>query len=185
MHLINILFIALALSFDTMAVGAAHGASRPQLRWLESLKISFFFALFQFAMPLAGWLIGSKFEHYLSTYGHWAAFILLTALGAKMLAESFKGVGEKKTDINSWKILVLLSVATSIDALIVGMSFGFLQINIGLAVSVIGVTTFFLTLLSLFLGKKFGERWGVKSEIAGGLILILIGVKVLLSHLLA
>jgi len=184
MHLINILFIAIALSFDAMAVGAANGAHYHHMSLLRALRISFFFGFFQLFMPLVGWLIGSGFQQYITKYDHWVAFLLLGILGFKMIFESFKKVGEEKIDIHNWKILFLLSVATSVDALVVGMSFAFLTINVGLAVTIIGITTFILTLMSIYLGKKFGECWGKKSEIIGGLILILIGLKILLSHLL-
>lgn len=185
MHLINILFVGIALSFDTMAVGAANAARHHDMPLLKAIRISFFFGFFQLFMPLVGWLIGSGFQAYITKYDHWISFILLGTLGLKMILESFKEVEEEKIDIHSWKILLLLSVATSIDALVVGISFAFLKVNIGVAVTTIGVTTFVLTLLSIYLGKKVGQRWGKKFEILGGLILILIGLKILLSHLLA
>lgn len=185
MHILNIFFIAVALSFDAMAVGAANGAHHHRLPLKKALEISFYFGFFQLFMPLIGWLIGSSFQAYVAEYDHWIAFILLGALGLKMLKEAFADDDENKTDINSWKILVLLSIATSIDALVVGMSLAFFAMNIALVVTIIGITTFTLTLISIYIGKKFGERWGKKAEIAGGLILLIIGTRILLSHILA
>lgn len=185
MNFLNIFLIAVALSFDAMAVGAANGAHHHRMPLKKALEISFYFGFFQLFMPLIGWLIGSSFQAYVTEYDHWIAFILLGILGLKMLKEAFAEDDEAKTDIHSWKILVLLSIATSIDALVVGMSLAFFAMNIALVVIIIGITTFILTLASIYLGKKFGERWGKKAEIAGGLILISIGLKILLSHLLA
>lgn len=185
MNFLNIFLIALALSFDAMAVGAANGAHHHKMPFKKALEISFYFGFFQLFMPLVGWLVGVSFQAYVAEYDHWIAFILLGILGLKILKEAFATEDEAKTDIHSWKILILLSIATSIDALVVGMSLAFFAVNIALVVTVIGITTFTLTLASVYLGKKFGERWGKKAEIAGGLLLILIGTKILISHLLA
>jgi putative Mn2+ efflux pump MntP len=184
MTIISLLFIAIALSFDAMAVGAANGAHHHQMSRVMALRIAFFFGLFQFIMPIIGWLIGVGLEQMVSKYDHWIAFILLLILGIKMIAESLKPAEEKEIDISSYKILLLLSVATSIDALIIGMTFALLPVNIWLAISVIGITTFILTFISIYVGKKCGECWGKKAEILGGIILIIIGTKILISHLL-
>jgi putative Mn2+ efflux pump MntP len=134
-------------------------------------------------MPLIGWLIGAGLKEIISKFDHWIAFVLLAILGIKMILESLKSIEEKTIDIHNNKILFLLSLATSIDALVIGMTFALLPINIWLAVIIIGLTTFFLSLISIYIGKKCGERWGKKAEIIGGIILILIGLKILLTHL--
>ena len=184
MSFLSIFFIAISLSFDAMAVAAANGAKHHQMSFSKALRIAFSFGLFQFLMPLIGWYIGAGLSKFISNYDHWIAFFLLNVLGIKFIFESLKTVEEKEIDIHNWKILVLLSLATSIDALIVGVTFAFLPIEIWTSLLIIGTTTFILSLLSIYIGKKCGERWGKKAEIIGGLILILIGIKILLGHLL-
>lgn len=167
-----------------MAVAAANGAHHHKMHFTKALRIAFFFGFFQFLMPLIGWIMGFGLEKFISTIDHWIAFILLAILGIKMIIESLKPVEERKIDIHSLKILIFLSIATSIDALIVGITFALLPVNIWFATAIIGVTTFLLSLISIYIGKKCGETWGKKAEIIGGLILILIGSKILLSHVL-
>lgn len=183
MTLLNILLIAIALSLDAAAVSAANGAHHHRMSFAKAVGISLLFGLFQFFMPLIGWLIGTGLETIVSQLDHWVAFILLSVLGVKMILESLKPVDEKTIDIKSIKILILLSVATSVDALIVGMTFAFLPINIWIATVVIGIVTFLLSLVSVYIGKKCGERWGRESEIFGGLILIAIGIRILFTHI--
>jgi len=178
--LLNILLIAVALSFDSMAVGAANGASHHRMSIKKSLEISLSFGFFQALMPFLGWIIGGGFQKIIADYDHWVAFILLAILGIKMILESIKDTEEKSTDIHNFKVLILLSVATSIDALVVGISFAFLPIKIWEAVPIIGIVTFILTLFSIHFGKKCGEYWGKKAEVIGGIILILIGLKILI-----
>lgn len=184
MSIFNILFIALAVSFDAMAVAAANGAHHHKMGAKKALKIAFYFGFFQFLMPLIGYVLGIGLIQFITGIDHWIAFILLTALGVKMLIESFKKEEEKKIDIHSLKILLIQSIATSIDALIIGVTIALLPINIWLSVSIIGITTFVLSLISIYIGKKGGEKWGKKAEIFGGLVLIVIGLKILLGHLL-
>ncbi len=183
MTFFNILLIAVALSLDAAAVSAANGAHHHRMPLTTALKISLFFGLFQFIMPLIGWWVGFGLEKIISQFDHWIAFSLLSILGIKMILESLKSVNEKTIDIHNIKVLFLLSIATSIDALVVGMTFALLPVNIWLAVIIIGLTTFVLSFLSIYIGKKCGEQWGRKAEIIGGLILVLIGIKILLSHL--
>jgi len=180
---LNILFIAIALSFDAMAVSAVSGARDIHISLKKALKISFFFGFFQLFMPIIGWTIGVGLEKLINKFDHWVAFLLLIGVGIKMIIESFKPKKEKK-DINNLKILFLLAIATSIDALVVGLTFGLMPINIIFAVGVIGTTTFLLSLISVYIGKKCGETWSNKTEIVGGLILIAIGIKILISHLI-
>lgn len=185
MSLLNIFFIAIALSFDVMAVCAAGGARESRLSFLTALRAAVFFAFFQALMPLIGWLVGLRLEKLIADFDHWVAFLLLAILGLKMIWESLKADKKKRVvNMDSPKILFLLSLATGIDAWVAGVTFAFLPVSIWAAVSIIGLTTFVLALLAIFIGKKSGERWGQKAEIAGGLILIALGLKILLSHLL-
>lgn len=184
MSLLNIFLISLALAMDAMAVGAANGAHHHRMKFKVALRIAGFFGFFQFFMPLVGWLVGSGLKVYIIEFDHWVSFILLSVLGIKMILESLKNVKEKSIDIHNLKILFLLSIATSVDALVVGITFNFILINVWLAVIIIGLTTFVLSLISIYLGKKMGELWGKKAEFAGGLVLIGIGLKILLSHIL-
>jgi putative Mn2+ efflux pump MntP len=184
MELVNILLIAIALSLDAVAVAAANGAKHHKMSFGQAFKISLFFGVFQFLMPIAGWFMGVGLAIKISFIDHWVAFILLFILGLKMLIESQKDVEEKSIDIHSFKILFLLSVATSVDALVVGVTFALLHMNIITSSIVIGVVTTSLSLGAVYAGKKFGERWGKRSEVLGGLALIFLGVKILISHLI-
>lgn len=184
MTFLNIFLIAIALSFDAMAVSAVNGARHYRMSFKKAIQIAFFFGLFQLLMPLVGWVFGIGLEKIINKFDHWVAFLLLATIGVKMIFESFKSKDDKKNDIHNFKILLLLSLATSIDALVVGMTFGLLPVNIWFAVIVIGLTTFILSLGSIYIGKKCGETWSKKAEIAGGLILIIIGAKILIDHLI-
>lgn len=184
MPLSSIIYIAFALSLDAMAVSAAIGAGNHRMSHQKALQIALFFGFFQFFMPLVGWTIGIGLEKIISQFGHWIAFAVLAILGAKMIVEALKTTDEKKCIIHTTKTLFLLSVATSIDALVVGVTFALLPVDIWLAVIIIGIITFFLSLFSIYIGKKSGEQWGKKAEIIGGLILIGIGIKIVLTHVL-
>lgn len=175
----------MALSFDGMAVAAANGAHHHQMSFLKAIRIAFFFSFFHLLMPLIGLVAGIGLQQIISGFDHWIAFILLVIIGINMILESFKKEDEKKIDIHSIKILLMLSVATSIDALVVGITFALLPVNIRLAVGIIGITTFALSLASIYIGKKCGECFGKQAEILGGIILIIIGLKILISHLMA
>ena len=149
MSFLNIFLVSLALAMDAVAVGAANGAHHHKIRFKTALRIAFFFGFFQFFMPLVGWLIGSGLKVYIMEFDHWIAFILLGILGAKMILESLKETKEKSIDIHNLKILFLLSIATSIDALVVGITFNFILMNVWLAVITIGLSTFVLSLISI------------------------------------
>lgn len=183
MTFLGLFFIAFALSFDAIAVSMANGAHNHQISFIKAFRVALVFGMFHFLMPLIGYLIGSGLEKLISGFDHWFAFLLLTIVGIKMILESLKPVREKNFNINSLKILLLVSLAISIDALVVGMTLALLPVNIWLAVTIIGATAFTLSLASIYIGKIFGKQWGKKAEIVGGLILIIIGIKILLDHL--
>jgi putative Mn2+ efflux pump MntP len=176
--------IAVGLAMDCFAVSLCKGLATRRGRAKTSLLMAFFFGLFQGVMPVIGYAAGIYLLDVISGYDHWIAFGLLGAVGSKMLWESFKG-GKDADSCASLGLreLLILSVATSIDALAVGLSFAFLKMPILFAAGIIGSVSFLFSLLGFFLGKKAGERFGGYAEIAGGLILIGIGVKILSGHM--
>lgn len=182
---LSILIIALGLSADCFAVVLSSSISQRALSIWQGLRVGLFFGVFQAAMTLLGWLAGSRIIDFISTYDHWLSFGLLSIVGGRMIWESLheKENGHKSTDITRWWLLFVLSVATSLDALAVGLSFAFLQVNIATASLTIGIVAFIITLAGFFAGKKLGEIVGKRAEIIGGIILILIGIRILIEHL--
>ncbi len=183
---LSILFIAIGLSADCFAVSLSSGISLKSISRFQILRIATAFGLFQALMPVLGWLAGQTIVDLIADYDHWIAFILLAIIGGKMIWESFRSEAERnnKTDITSWFMLLTLSIATSIDALAVGLSFAFLEVNIVTAVIIIGLVSFLVTIIGLLLSKKVGKLFGKRAEIIGGIILIGIGLRILLSHIL-
>ena len=180
-----IVMIALALAMDAFAVSVASGIVIRTNRLKRALLIAGSFGFFQFFMPLIGWLGGVYFSRF-SKIDHWIAFALLTFVGIKMIYEAFKIEDiEKKTDPTKLYVLLVLSVATSIDALAAGFSFAFLDIAIIAPVIVIGVITFALSFIGVMVGAKIGHFVETKIEVLGGIILILIGIKILYDHISA
>lgn len=186
MAFLTIIIIAIALAMDAFAVSIVSGSAFKQLKVRHALRMALFFGLFQAFMPLLGVLAGLKIRNYISHYDHWVAFVLLAAVGCKMIYESFKIESSNATfDPSNIMVLFVLSTATSIDALAVGITLSFLNVSLALAVSVIGTVTFVLSYLGTVIGKKFGHFCESKIEAAGGLILIGLGLKIVLEHLLA
>ncbi len=184
MDLATILFIALGLSLDAVAVSLASSCSAPRVDRRQVLALSFLFGLFQALMPVAGWLAGLGFKSLISRIDHWVAFLLLIFIGGRMILES-RRVPDCRRHAGRMGLMtmVALAVATSIDALAVGLSFSALAIRIALPVLLIGLVTFVLSLLAAFAGRRFGARLAGKAEALGGLILVAIGLKILLEHL--
>ncbi|MBN2271240.1 MAG: manganese efflux pump [Sedimentisphaerales bacterium] len=184
-ELITIIIIAVGLAMDALAVSIVSGAAYRQLHVKHALRIALFFGAFQAVMPLIGSLAGLTLKGHIARYDHWIAFGLLTAIGAKMIYESFKiKEAEKKFDPTSLITLLALAVATSIDALAVGITLSLITKSIIIAVTIIGVITFALSYLGVAIGKRFGHFFESKIEILGGAILIAIAVKILLQHTL-
>lgn len=183
MDIITIIVIAIGLAMDSFSVSVPSGMAIKHLRVSNTLKIAIFFGAFQAIMPLIGWLSGLSLRSFISEVDHWVAFGLLSLIGCKMIYESFKKTGRKEINPLNVYVLLLLSIATSIDALAVGISFAFLRISI-VAPIIIGIITFLLSFISVFVGKKFGGFFENKIRILGGLILIGIGTKIFLEHLL-
>ncbi|MBR5094145.1 MAG: manganese efflux pump, partial [Oscillospiraceae bacterium] len=170
------------LSMDAFAVSVCKGLSVKELRPRHALLAGLYFGGFQFLMPVIGWLLGYRFEEMITSIDHWVAFVLLALIGANMIKESFSKEEELNDDFG-FKTMLLLAVATSIDALAVGITFAFLSVRILPAAGLIGVTTFLLSIAGIYIGRAFGARWKSRAELAGGIILILIGLKILLEHL--
>ena len=184
MSIWELFLIAVGLSMDAFAVSVCKGLSTYQLKPKHYLCVGLWFGGFQALMPTVGWLLGSAFEKYITAFDHWIAFILLVLIGGNMIREGFSKEEEQADDSFSFKSMLVLAIATSIDALAVGISFAVLpDVNIGAAVALIGATTFLLSALGLLIGHIFGARFKNKAEIAGGVILVLIGLKILLEHL--
>lgn len=186
MHLYELVMVALGLSMDAFAVALCKGLSMKKLNYRSAATTAAFFGVFQAGMPLMGWLLGRQFERYITKFDHWIAFALLIFIGGKMLKESFQKedsqfiIWEKRVNL---KELFVLSIATSIDALAVGITFAFLQVSILPSVLLIGCTTLILSFVGVILGNRFGIQYKSKAQIAGGVALILIGIKILLEHL--
>ena len=181
MGFFELLLIAVGLSMDAFAVSICKGLSLKNLKKRHAALVGLYFGGFQFLMPVLGWALGYRFEHVIVSVDHWIAFGLLTVIGVSMIREA-RHADELDDDLG-FKTMLLLALATSIDALAVGVTFAFLQVRILPAASLIGVTTFLLSFVGVYIGHLFGLRYKAKAEIAGGVILIFIGVKILLEHL--
>ena len=184
MSFFELFLIGIGLSMDAFAVSVCKGLSMQRVDKKYTLYIGLFFGGFQALMPLLGYFLGSRFAGSIEHFDHWIAFLLLAFIGCNMIRESREETEEEKafTGVN-FKELLLLSVATSIDALVVGVTFAFLQVKIVPAVTIIGCTTFVLSLAGVYVGNVFGTRYKSRAELTGGVILILIGLKILLEHL--
>lgn len=188
MGIVELLLTAIALSMDAFAVSVCKGLGMRRMRYDQALVISLYFGVFQALMPLIGWLLGTSFSRYIQAFDHWIAFVLLAFLGGKMLWDVFheKEDGEQESAERrlDHRELFMLAIATSIDALAVGIAFACLEVNIWCSISIIGVTTLVISFAGVWIGNRFGNRFQKKAEIAGGLVLILIGVKILAEHLI-
>ncbi len=184
MGIITIIVVGIALSFDTFAVSIGCGIAECRIRFWQAVRIAGFFAVFQALMPVLGWILGGLFKEYVANFDHWIAFGLLTIIGLKMILESFKSEEAKQFNPHKLSVIITMSLATTIDAFIVGISFAIIQINMFLAISIIGFITFLAAMLGMLFGKKIGGKVGAKAEVVGGVVLIIIGLKILLDHLI-
>jgi putative Mn2+ efflux pump MntP len=184
--ILELLLVATGLAMDAFAVSLCKGLRMRRINYAQAVVIALFFGVFQALMPLLGWTLGIQFEQYITAVDHWIAFILLSVIGSKMLYDSLTedpSCPIQTVDRLDLKELLLLAIATSIDALAVGITLAFLKTDILLSVSLIGIVTFSLSLLAVAIGNRFGNRLQSKAGIAGGVVLILIGLKILLEHL--
>lgn len=184
MGIIEILLLGISLSMDAFAVSVCKGLSMKEINWKKAIIIGLYFGIFQALMPVIGYILGSTFESLVTNIDHWIAFVLLVLIGGNMIREALsKEENDNYNDDVDFKTMSILAIATSIDALAIGITFAFLNVNVSFAVTLIGITTFIISLIGVKLGNKFGSNYKSKAGIAGGIVLILIGIKILLEHL--
>ncbi len=182
MGIIELLIVAVGLSMDAFAVSIGKGLSLQNVRLRHVLSVGLWFGGFQALMPLVGYLLGASFSAIVYDFDHWVAFFLLGIIGMNMIRDSFSKEEDKHDNDFSFKVMLMLAIATSIDALAVGVSFAFLLVDMWLAVFIIGITTFLFSALGLKIGRRFGCKYKSKAEFTGGVVLILIGIKILVEH---
>lgn len=182
MDVISLFFIAVALAMDAFAVSITNGIAMCSLRIRPALLIAFFFGTFQAIMPLLGWLAGYRLKNLIVAVDHWIAFILLSFIGGKMIYEAWF-LEKKETPPATLPILFFLAIATSIDAFAVGITFVFLNVSILMPVIIIGIVTFIISYIGVWIGCNVGKNLSGKAEVIGGIILIIIGIKILIEHL--
>ncbi|MBK3519916.1 manganese efflux pump MntP [Carboxylicivirga marina] len=184
MNLLSITLIGVGLSIDSLAASITTGACSKNIRLKHILKVASFMAFFQGTMPLVGWLIGSSFKSIIEDYDHWVAFFLLLGIGSKLIYDGIIGSSDEMNS-NPTKNMLLagMAIATSIDAMILGIGFGLIEINIWLAMLIIGSTTFLFSTIGVFVGEKLGNKINKGIEIFGGIVLIGLGLKILLEHI--
>ena len=188
MGFIELLLIGVGLSMDAFAVSICQGISMTKIKWGHALTVGLYFGGFQALMPFTGWMLGSQFAGRIQQYDLWVAFVLLVLIGGNMIREALSGEEDEAEDAAigaglDHKKLFLTAIATSIDALAVGVTFAFLDTAILPAIGIIGTTTFFISVAGVAVGCWFGARYKKRAEITGGVILVLLGVKILLEHL--
>lgn len=186
MNLLTYFFIGVGLAMDAFAVSICKGLSMPKINYKNGFIIALFFGVFQAVMPFIGWLLGSSFARYIESIDHWVAFILLAFVGGKMIFDVVRG--DEDDEVSEfvkidYKELLMLAVATSIDALAVGISFALLDVNIFQAIAIIGVMTFVISFAGVIIGNFFGSKFEKPAQLIGGIILCIIGIKILLEHL--
>lgn len=183
MSFASVFLIGVSLSMDAFAVSIAKGMCIRNDRFKYACMLAFWFGLFQALMPLAGWISGSLFESFITSVDHWIAFLLLGIIGINMIRDACKEDAEEHDNDLTLRHILLLAVATSIDAFAIGITFAFLKVNIFTSILTIGITTFVLCFLAVYLGSRLGEVLKKYAGIFGGIILILIGTKILIEHL--
>ncbi len=180
---ITLFVLAVGLSMDAFAVAVCKGLAMKKMSWKNAVIVGLWFGTFQALMPVIGYFLGVSFADRIKSVDHWIAFVLLALIGGNMIREAFGKEEERASADLDVKTMFIMAVATSIDALAVGVTFAFLDQNMPLAVSLIGVTTFMLSMLGVKVGNLFGVKYKSKAEFIGGLILILLGAKILLEYL--
>ena len=183
MGLIELFLIAVGLSMDAFAVSVCKGLAMPKCTFKKAAIVGLWFGGFQALMPAIGYILGAQFQEAIASIDHWIAFVLLALIGGNMIHEELDNDEEEADASLDVKTMFLLAVATSIDALAIGITFAFLKVNIIPAVCFIGIVTFIISFAGVKIGNVFGARYKNKAEIVGGIILILLGLKILLEHL--
>ena len=182
MGLVELIILSVGLAMDAFAVSICKGLAMKKMKWKNAIIIGLYFGIFQAIMPLIGYLLGVRFQSAITSIDHWVAFVLLVGIGANMIREAF-GEEEQLDDSFSVKTMLPLAVATSIDALAVGVSFACIDVDIVPAIAIIGTTTFILSAVGIKIGNVFGAKYKSKAEFLGGAVLILLGLKILLEDL--
>ena len=183
MGIVEITLLGIGLAMDAFAVSICKGLSMKKMNWKNTIIIALYFGIFQALMPVIGYFLGTTFEGLVTKFDHWIAFALLLAIGGSMIKEAFSKDEENKNDKVDFKTMSVLALATSIDALTVGITFAFFEVNVLLAVTIIGLITFIISIIGVKIGNRFGDKYQSKAELMGGIILILLGIKILLEHL--
>lgn len=183
MGVVEIFLLGVGLAMDAFAVSICKGLSMKKMEWKKAIIIALYFGVFQALMPVIGYLLGVGFEEKITSIDHWIAFGLLLIIGINMIREAFDKKENDENDSVDFKSMIVLAIATSIDALAVGVTFAFLKVNLIFAVAVIGIVTFIISICGVKIGNVFGDKYESKAEITGGIILILLGIKILLEHL--
>lgn len=183
MNLIELFVLAVGLSMDAFAVAICKGLAMKKISVKNALIVGLYFGIFQAVMPIIGYLLGIRFQSRIATIDHWIAFVLLSIIGINMVKEAMSMESEETDDSLCFQTMFVLAVATSIDALAIGVTFAFLQVKILPAVSFIGIVTLMLSLIGVKIGNVFGIKYKSKAELVGGIILILMGCKILFQHL--
>lgn len=183
MEIVEIFLISVGLAMDAFAVAICKGLAMKKREWKKSIIIGIYFGTAQALMPIIGYLLGNSFEDMVIKIDHWIAFALLSFIGINMIKEAFSLEKEKMNDSIEITNMMILSIATSIDAMAVGITFAFLNVNIITSAISIGIITFILSFIGVNIGNKFGDKYEKKAEFIGGAILILMGTKILLEHL--
>ena len=184
MEIGELIVLSLGLGMDAFAVSICKGLSMKKMNWKKALIIGLYFGGFQAIMPVLGYSLSKGFENFVTSIDHWIAFILLSIIGGKMVKDAFSPENSENCNEDvGFKTMIVLAIATSIDALAVGITFAFLNVNLILAIALIGSITFFLSVIGTKVGNVFGARYENKAELLGGVILIFLGIKILLEHL--
>lgn len=183
MTFFELLLIAIGLSMDAFSVSICKGLTTKKFSWRMALVCGLWFGLFQALMPIIGYFLGAQFQEMIEAYDHWIAFGLLFLIGANMIREAVWGTEEEQDGSLGFRTMIFLAIATSIDALAVGVSFACIQVKLWSSVLIIGTITFLFSVLGVKIGNVFGSKYEKSAEITGGIILILIGLRILLGHL--
>ncbi len=179
----EIIILSIGLGMDAFSVSVCKGLCMPKMDWKKAGIIGGYFGFFQALMPVIGYFLGIRFENYIKSFDHWIAFILLTFLGIKMIKDIYKKEETSSNDSIDIKTMLLLAIATSIDALTVGVTLAFLNVSIFTSAISIGIITFLLSMIGVKIGNIFGDKYEKSAQLVGGIILILIGTKILFEHL--
>lgn len=181
--LLELIVLSIGLAMDAFSVAICKGLAMTKMKWKNAIIIGAYFGIFQAVMPLIGYAFGMSFQSIIKDIDHWVAFVLLVGIGLNMIKEAVSSKKEKESNSIYFKEMLVLAIATSIDALAIGVTLAFLQVNIILAICIIGIITFTISILGVKIGNIFGDKYEKKAEIAGGIILILLGTKILIEHL--